>query len=72
MFLGLKESTVTRTIKTSPKTLAGVCKFPLVICGNRKQSLAAESFAGIRMYIYQRNGLSAAFASSFTRASFTG
>ena len=42
MSLGLKKSTLTRTIEASRNLSSGAVKFPLVRCGNRRQSLPTE------------------------------
>ena len=55
MSLGLKKSTLTRTINASRKLPSGAGIFPLVTCGNHSQSLYAEKFAcGHRKYICTR------------------
>ena len=50
MSLGLKKSTLTRTINASRKLPASAGKYPPVTCGNRRQSVHAENFAASAGY----------------------
>ena len=66
----LEQSALTGTKKASHNLSALEGKFLLVTCGNRRQSLPVDIFAGIRRHFYQ-NVLHAAIAGTFAGAIFT-
>ena len=71
MSIGLKKSTLTRTINASRKLPASAGEFLPVTCGNFRQLLPAENFACVPQLFFRRNSIRAATAGNFARASFT-